>query len=228
MKLLHENTLYEFTVAQSEATLSSSTTSVEQFQIEFKYRKFKLQSPISPSSSSPDFEQDKSICFPRNQRYIQLIMSNLLEQEFEVPERINNTISAHFNFFLDNLSRRNRNNRGSINVLVRLDAKEISPPIAEAIRRRMESGRRNNDVERENRRMMVEIPPPLPPSVVVESLERERVIDENSDCSICLERFELGEEVIKLPCLHVFHSNCIVRWLERILICPFCRFKLPC
>ncbi|OMJ84417.1 hypothetical protein SteCoe_14494 [Stentor coeruleus] len=40
------------------------------------------------------------------------------------------------------------------------------------------------------------------------------------ECSICL---SVGLEGIKLPCGHVFHSECITRWLKCKIECPNCR-----
>ena len=36
----------------------------------------------------------------------------------------------------------------------------------------------------------------------------------SDECAFCMERFELGQEVIALPCdiRHFFHSNCILAW----------------
>lgn len=46
-------------------------------------------------------------------------------------------------------------------------------------------------------------------------------------CSICLESFEEGTEVILLPCKHGFHLDCISPWLKLHSECPSCRHKLP-
>mmetsp|Transcript_18356 Transcript_18356/g.52445 ORF Transcript_18356/g.52445 Transcript_18356/m.52445 type:complete len:582 (+) Transcript_18356:294-2039(+) len=47
------------------------------------------------------------------------------------------------------------------------------------------------------------------------------------ECSICLDEFEDGVRIRKLPCGHVFHANCIARWLiERSATCPLCKIDL--
>ena len=38
----------------------------------------------------------------------------------------------------------------------------------------------------------------------------------SSQCTICMEDFTLSEQVRRLPCNHVYHSACIVRWLEMV------------
>nr|XP_057903548.1 E3 ubiquitin-protein ligase RNF115-like [Doryrhamphus excisus] len=46
------------------------------------------------------------------------------------------------------------------------------------------------------------------------------------ECTICREEYSSGESVRKLPCLHYFHSECIVPWLELHDTCPVCRKSL--
>lgn len=47
--------------------------------------------------------------------------------------------------------------------------------------------------------------------------------DEVEKCAICLGEYEEGEEVKTLPCFHVFHTECVDRWLKVNKICPFCK-----
>ncbi|KAL8506563.1 hypothetical protein ACS0TY_017452 [Phlomoides rotata] len=44
-------------------------------------------------------------------------------------------------------------------------------------------------------------------------------------CCICLE--ELSEDLLSMPCEHVFHDNCIKGWLSTSHYCPICRFEMP-
>lgn len=46
---------------------------------------------------------------------------------------------------------------------------------------------------------------------------------EFTECSICLENYNIGEEVRILSCKHCFHKNCIDSWLGTMLRCPICR-----
>ncbi|KAL3736708.1 hypothetical protein ACJRO7_025621 [Eucalyptus globulus] len=35
------------------------------------------------------------------------------------------------------------------------------------------------------------------------------------------------EEVVCMPCKHMFHHECVVRWLNESNLCPLCRFQMP-
>ena len=51
-------------------------------------------------------------------------------------------------------------------------------------------------------------------------------------CSICLnaeqeeEDKEEEEEMVKTKCAHIFHSNCLAKWVIRKTTCPICRNSL--
>lgn len=60
-----------------------------------------------------------------------------------------------------------------------------------------------------------------------DKVTKKKVKTENSEeedkCAICLGEYEEGEEVKTLPCGHVFHGECIGRWLKVNRVCPFCK-----
>ncbi|KAK1362640.1 NEP1-interacting protein 1 [Heracleum sosnowskyi] len=61
-------------------------------------------------------------------------------------------------------------------------------------------------------------------------ITRENNMDASDDkvcCSVCLQDFQLGETVRRLPqCHHIFHLPCIDKWLVRHGSCPLCRRDL--
>lgn len=44
-----------------------------------------------------------------------------------------------------------------------------------------------------------------------------------AECSVCLAAISPGQDIVRLPCGHLYHHTCIVRWLARSRHCPFCR-----
>jgi hypothetical protein len=45
-------------------------------------------------------------------------------------------------------------------------------------------------------------------------------------CPICNEDFKLDLNVLRLPCTHFFHRDCVLPWLEMKQNCPICRAEL--
>ncbi|XP_071098976.1 E3 ubiquitin-protein ligase arkadia-like [Haliotis cracherodii] len=45
-------------------------------------------------------------------------------------------------------------------------------------------------------------------------------------CTICLCEFEEGEDVRRLPCMHLFHIECVDQWLSTNKKCPICRVDI--
>ncbi|KAL1545368.1 RING-type E3 ubiquitin transferase [Salvia divinorum] len=50
---------------------------------------------------------------------------------------------------------------------------------------------------------------------------------QQQECAICKDSFTLGTVVNQLPCLHLYHPNCILPWLAARNTCPLCRYELP-
>ncbi|KAA8532971.1 hypothetical protein F0562_032912 [Nyssa sinensis] len=51
--------------------------------------------------------------------------------------------------------------------------------------------------------------------------------DEDGECVICLEEFEVAGVAKAMPCKHKFHGKCIEKWLGIHGSCPVCRYKMP-
>ena len=61
----------------------------------------------------------------------------------------------------------------------------------------------------------------LPCSVLTEKKDGE-----NKECIVCLSEFEVGESITTLPCVHIFHNECIKSWLKSNNHCPICKFEI--
>nr|KJB10912.1 hypothetical protein B456_001G231900 [Gossypium raimondii] len=65
-------------------------------------------------------------------------------------------------------------------------------------------------------------------SSVREMLKRFKVEDgEQQDCLVCLEEQGVGFEASRMPCFHIFHGDCIGKWLQQSHYFPICRFEMP-
>jgi hypothetical protein len=47
---------------------------------------------------------------------------------------------------------------------------------------------------------------------------------ESKECNVCIESYREGDQLVKLPCHHCFHEECIKHWLcNENVKCPVCR-----
>lgn len=48
----------------------------------------------------------------------------------------------------------------------------------------------------------------------------------NSFCAICTDTIKKNDNVIGLPCGHLFHNDCIEKYLEDNNTCPICKTNI--
>ncbi|KAI5667158.1 hypothetical protein M9H77_17011 [Catharanthus roseus] len=49
----------------------------------------------------------------------------------------------------------------------------------------------------------------------------------DTNCLVCLQKLQIGSIACRLPCSHLFHKDCVIKWLQESHMCPLCRFKFP-
>ncbi|OEL32384.1 putative E3 ubiquitin-protein ligase RHC1A [Dichanthelium oligosanthes] len=73
-------------------------------------------------------------------------------------------------------------------------------------------------------------PTPAPQSAIdsmpVVKINR-RHLNDDPQCPVCKDKFELGAEAREMPCKHLYHTDCIIPWLVQHNSCPVCRHPLP-
>lgn len=62
------------------------------------------------------------------------------------------------------------------------------------------------------------------PLIIIRQAHEE---DGSSVCAICKDSLALGDQAKQLPCMHLYHPNCILPWLGARNSCPVCRYELP-
>lgn len=173
-------------------------------------------------------------------------VSNTINDLKELGNQINNFGSTLFNIFPSNDSLRNnfsnddslrlerrfenneQRNRINVNPVPRRGIpinvhrnerfrpifREAPPIIVHGHR----LNRNNNHIsENEINRIMQYLP---------SSVLNERKEGDNNTCIICLGEFNVGDSVTTLPCVHIFHTECIKSWLQSKNNCPVCQYEI--
>ncbi|KAF9912987.1 hypothetical protein BX616_010188 [Lobosporangium transversale] len=65
---------------------------------------------------------------------------------------------------------------------------------------------------------------------IIDSIPHHTLTDEEleakTECSVCKDEFTKEDNLLQLPCKHIFHEDCIKPWLKVSGTCPTCRFSL--
>ena len=71
-----------------------------------------------------------------------------------------------------------------------------------------------------------EIKDGLPEPFYLDEFKLTKLKESNNDkCSICLENLKNKSQCLYLPCIHLFHSFCIMHWLLKHERCPECNIN---
>ncbi|KZV53907.1 hypothetical protein F511_23672 [Dorcoceras hygrometricum] len=63
--------------------------------------------------------------------------------------------------------------------------------------------------------------------IVAAGTENERAISgEDAACCICLAKYLNNDELRELPCSHLFHRECVDKWLRINASCPLCKAEV--
>ena len=60
----------------------------------------------------------------------------------------------------------------------------------------------------------------------VSDIEEDNKIPSELKCVICLEEFTVGDKFTALPCLHLYHFECIESYLKTKMQCPVCKLEI--
>lgn len=70
--------------------------------------------------------------------------------------------------------------------------------------------------------------PPSPKPLVFDTVRvgKDRLLEGQDECPICLLPYEENNKGTLLPCRHGFHEQCIQEWTKDHPTCPICRLHL--
>lgn len=80
------------------------------------------------------------------------------------------------------------------------------------------------DTQNENQTQIQAPPPPPPPVKMIgfPATEKDCIGPDGAtqECTICMEEYQVGERLVRLECLCMYHKQCIVEWFSRKQECP--------
>ena len=84
----------------------------------------------------------------------------------------------------------------------------------------------NLNINMNNENVNHGLDPQIINNLLVTSSNLSELSENEITCIICMEDFKNDEDVIYLPCQHLFHKDCIYEWFKINDFCPICKLKL--
>lgn len=193
------NTIKEFHESKENNIFKSIFTSIN-----IPYRSFTdLQKKLKISKNINYFinvlnnENDVEFNFEENENTQYFTLFN-----DEMAPFFSNTTATLFHYLLINNLSNNINNNGSI------------APLIQSIR----------NYSHNNQDYSQDIVDQLSKPISSESYNS--LINQNINCTICLEKFSKEDVISTLPCMHLFHKDCFNQSFKLSARCPLCKFDI--
>jgi hypothetical protein len=64
-------------------------------------------------------------------------------------------------------------------------------------------------------------------NILIKEIDKDEIVDKiNNMCSICLEEYIDDRKMSRLKCDHIYHKECIMKWIKNNNECPLCRAEV--
>ncbi|GAV71969.1 zf-RING_2 domain-containing protein [Cephalotus follicularis] len=210
----------------NSSTQHNSSIPIDVFKIVFEFGRV-LRLCYPPYTIIPVDGCHKTFYIPRNKLLSPLfgprIMSTILSDSTSAPQDIVDIVARKVVSFAFEIDNKNHSDSGINRVLTMALDFLVTTPYDD-----------RSDIDRVINESMQEGFTNFKPATgeAIRGLERERVVDNLvrfcDECRICLEEFVVGsDQFVRMPCNHVFHADCIVKWLKTSHLCPLCRYPMP-
>ena len=119
-----------------------------------------------------------------------------------------------------NINKKINNNSSSIQIMTKRRLKEMKRnETINKIKTEMKESHKKKKENKEYEKIKDKLPPFF-------KIEPSKLNENNKNCVICLKKFVKGSKGIFLPCLHLFHEKCILKWCLKDEKCPICKTVL--
>jgi len=198
---------------ENERNISNDQNNLNQNQIGRPLRNLRYREPSANNNRHNNNRINQRNNQSPQMRNNQMTISN---NNFYRRQENNNQYN-NINRYNNNNYRNNNNNRNRNNLLINIPSFRNEDIFHNRLNQLRYRGLRNNINNR--RELNVRLPETKIDNIYSLDPEKRR-------CTICLCDFIHGDNVIILPCIHMYHAECIKEWLKNKDFCPLCKIKI--